>query len=358
MTDLCALLLAVTVETARTPAEIAKRVGPAVVLIKMSGPGGEGSASGFVVDPSGTIVTNLHVVQGATAIGVKFPNGDIYDTVRIRAFDERKDLVVLQIPGYGLPTVELGDSDAAQAGDPVVLIGNPLGVLEGSVSTGVVSGIRTLENLGFRVIQTDAAANPGNSGGPLLNSSGRVIGVLSFKLRGSESLNFVVPINYVRGLLASPESLNLEELATRTKSATDVFGATRPQYPSRWKSLASGTSRIVRVDGDNIYVDTVFSDAQREAGFFSMAELRRSGDRYVGHVRGAFVCSWMGFTPFVGRHEKVNRCDHNAPMEITLLTPTRIEGVTESYPPNSKFDCGKCRGEGRRVRQSFTWIPE
>jgi trypsin-like peptidase len=205
-----------------TTAEVAKSTIPAVVLIKATGPAGETSGSGFLVDAAGTIVTNLHVIQGGTALAVKLASGDVYDHVRIRAFDERKDLAVIQIPAFGLPTVPLGDSDAVQVGDPVMLIGNALGFLEGSVSTGIISGVRATET-GFRVIQTDAAANPGNSGGPLVDAAGRVIGVLSFKLRGTESLNFVVPINYARGLLATNESMTLAEFTQRLGKAPDLF---------------------------------------------------------------------------------------------------------------------------------------
>ena len=86
-----------------------------------------------------------------------------------------------------------------QIGEPVLLVGSPEG-LQGTVTTGVVSNIRILPG-GLKVIQTDAAANPGNSGGPLLNARGQVTGVLGFKLQGAENLNFAVPINYVRGLL-------------------------------------------------------------------------------------------------------------------------------------------------------------
>ena len=85
-----------------------------------------------------------------------------------------------------------------QSGDSVLIIGNPSG-LEGSVSQGVVSGLQTMD--GFRAIQTDAAANSGNSGGPLLNADGQVIGVVGFKLTSAENLNFAIPINYVKGIV-------------------------------------------------------------------------------------------------------------------------------------------------------------
>lgn len=342
-----------------TPTEIARQVGPAVVLIKVAGASGESSGTGFIVDPSGTIVTNLHVIQSAKNVSVKLSNGDIYDQIKIRAFDARKDLAILQVSGYDLPIAELGDSDTVQTGDSVVIIGNPLGVLEGSLSAGVVSSIRNLEHAGFRIIQTDAAANPGNSGGPLVNSAGKVVGIVSFKIQGTESLNFVIPINYARGLLSSGESFSLEELVVRLSNSTeDLFATNKPQFPQRWKSLESGTTKIIRLEGDNMYVETILSETQRQAGSFTLAELQKVGEKYVGRIRGAFTCSWIGFTAFVGRHEKSNRCETSSPIEITMLTPTRIEGVTESYPPNTEFDCGKCEWKGKLQKRQFVWIPE
>jgi S1-C subfamily serine protease len=350
MRVLAVLIAGVSILAAQLdPMEIAKRVNPAVVAIKTSG-AGIGSGSGFIVDPSGTIVTNLHVIKDAASVAVRLASGDIYDQVQIRAVDVRKDLAVIQILGYGLPTVELGDSDSVQVGQSVVLIGNPLGVLEGSISAGIVSGLRNLEGAGFRVIQTDAAANPGNSGGPLVDASGKVVGVVSFKLRGAENLNFVVPVNYVRGLLASTESFPLQDLAKRiSTSSSDLFAEDKQRFPTRWKSLSSGTTKLIRVEGDYVYVETIVPDEQRKAGGFVLAELKKNGDKYVGVTRASLACS---------RGREVKLCDDNAPMELTLLSPTRIEGVIEQFPPNAKFDCGRCRFDGKRERLTFTWIPE
>ena len=255
MTLLCAaVVLAFSLTPDLTPAEIATKTAPAVVLIKATRGSESVAASGFIVDQSGTIVTNLHVVKGATAVAVRLASGEVFDQIQVKAFDERKDLAVLQVLGFHLPTVELGDSDTVRPGNPVVLIGNPLGVLQGSVSTGVVSAVRMLENDGYRVIQTDAAANPGNSGGPLLDGAGRVIGVLSFKIAASENLNFVIPVNYVRGLLASTQSFGLDELARRLTQTTDLFTRaptpTPTPFPSRWRSLTSGSTKGIRIDGD------------------------------------------------------------------------------------------------------------
>src|SRR5207247_6234421 len=127
---------------------------PAVVLIKgTDADGREISGSGFVIDPTGLVVTNLHVVSQLRHATVRFSTGDVYDRITVRSYDERRDLALLKIAGYGLPTLPLGNSDSVQVGDPVALVGNPL-QLEGSVTSGVVSGIRTLEDEGYRVIQT------------------------------------------------------------------------------------------------------------------------------------------------------------------------------------------------------------
>jgi S1-C subfamily serine protease len=331
--------------------EIVKRAAPAVVAIRTSSPSGESSASGFIVDPSGTIVTNLHVVEGVTAVAVKLPNGDVYDQVKVRAFDARKDLAILQVPGFGLPTIPLGDSESVQPGQPVVLIGNPLGVLEGSVSSGVISGVRQLE--GFRAIQTDAAANPGNSGGPLLDSGGNAIGVLSFTVRGAESLNFVVPINYARGLLVSKEAFEIDELDKRVSGSrgADLFGQ-KSGFPQRWKSLVSGASEIVRVDGDRIYVETVLSSKDKDAGKFGVAELTKKGEKFAGVFREGIPCTWEGWS------SGQNFCRLERPIEIDLLTPTRIEGSVLDYPQGTKFDCRRCQYSNKGVMRDFVWIPE
>lgn len=338
--------------------EIAKRALPSVVLIKTATPAGETSGAGFVVDASGTVVTNLHVIQDATAVAVKLANGDVYDQVRVKAFDQRKDIAVIQVPAYGLPVTPLGDSDSVEVGDQVVLIGNPLG-LEGSVSAGVVSGNRALE-AGFQVIQTDAAANPGNSGGPLLDAAGRAVGVLSFKLRGAENLNFVIPINYVRGLLAVPDSMDLLQFRQRLGTTTDLF-AGKEVLPtrSRWKSLASGTTKIVRLEGDRMYVETLLPDDVTRAGGFTVAELTKKGDAFVGVVRSRIPCLYTA-TDWGNLRDKqvLNHCTFESPIEIRIVSTTRIEGMTEQYPQGTKFNCKKCSYSQRPVKSTFTWIPE
>jgi hypothetical protein len=356
------LLLAVTGASLRSefsPAEIAKRALPAVVAIRVKTSGGELSGSGFIVDPSGTIVTNLHVIRGAISVAVKLANGDTYDQVQVKAFDERKDLAVIQIPAFRLPTLALGDSDAVQPGQPVVIVGNPLGILEGSVSTGVVSGVRSID--GYHVIQTDATANHGNSGGPMLDEHANVIGVVTFKVAHGEAdnLNFALPVNYARGLLTSTDSIALSDLEARIGTSTDLFAPNRPAFPQRWKSLESGTTKIIRMDGDYLYVETVIPDNQRQAGGFNITQLKKTGDKYIGTGKSSLLCSYVSGLGAYARQNS-NRCSQEYPIEIDILTPTRIEGRTPSPKPgvNVKFDCRKCSYDPAFVMGTFTWIPE
>jgi S1-C subfamily serine protease len=182
-----------------TTAQIAKKVSSSVVVIQGKTESGEILGSGFIVSKDGKIVTNLHVIRDMKTASVQLANGETFDSISVLATDERRDLAIVQIPGIDLPTLGLGNSDFLTVGEPLVIVGSPRG-LEGTVTAGILSSVRD-SGEGFKVLQTDAALNPGNSGGPLVNNKGQVIGVVSFKLRSAEGLNFAIPINYVRGLL-------------------------------------------------------------------------------------------------------------------------------------------------------------
>jgi hypothetical protein len=205
-------------QIALTTAQIAKRVSPSVVVIRGKTESGEVLGSGFIVAKDGKIVTNLHVIRDMTTASVQLANGRTLDSVFVLATDERRDLAIIHISGFDpqkhdgdifeqvldqIPQrsqiLDLGNSDNVSVGEPVVVVGSPQG-LEGTVTAGILSSIRD-SGEGFKVLQTDAAVNPGNSGGPLVNNKGQAIGVVSFKLRSAEGLNFAVPINYVRGML-------------------------------------------------------------------------------------------------------------------------------------------------------------
>jgi serine protease Do len=197
-----ALILSVASgQLALTTAQIAKRVSPWVVVIQGKTTDGEVLGSGFIVSKDGKIVTNLHVVRDMKAATVQTATGEVFDSVAVLGIDGRRDLAVVQIAGFNLPVLELGNSDAVAVGEPLVVVGSPRG-LEGTVTAGILSSVRDIGD-GFTVLQTDAAVNPGNSGGPLVNDRGQVVGVVVSKLRSAENLNFAIPINYVRGLMSN-----------------------------------------------------------------------------------------------------------------------------------------------------------
>jgi serine protease Do len=185
--------------------EIYQAAAPSVAVIMSVSQSGRGTGSGIIISEDGYIVTNHHVVEDSRAVNVILHNGLEY-TARVVGSDRLSDIAVLKINAEGLPAAEFGDSDMMVPGDPVAAIGNPLGIdLRATITTGVISGINrdiTLEDsagdITMTVLQTNCAVNPGNSGGPLLNQYGQVIGIISAKIMGSasqnvEGLGFAIP---------------------------------------------------------------------------------------------------------------------------------------------------------------------
>ncbi len=159
----------------------------------------QGTGSGFIIDSSGLILTNAHVVAGATKVTVTLKGGRTVQG-KVRGIDRVTDVAVIEIAEKNLPSIAIGNSDLLKPGEWAIAIGNPLG-LDNSVTAGIISGTgRTGAEIGaadkrVNYIQTDAAINPGNSGGPLLNAVGQVIGMNTAILRGAQGLGFAIPIN-------------------------------------------------------------------------------------------------------------------------------------------------------------------
>ncbi len=201
--------------------DVVEKVSPAVVSVIVktidfdlfTGPSlrESGIGTGFIVASNGLIVTNSHVVDNSRGeYSVVLKDGTTYEVEKIH-LDPISDLAILEISGRGLPTVQLGDSDILKVGQKAIAIGNALGRFQNTVTVGVVSGIgrQVVAGGGFgtrasvqeNAIQTDAALNPGNSGGPLLNSAGQVIGINVATTTGADNISFSIPVNTLKPLL-------------------------------------------------------------------------------------------------------------------------------------------------------------
>lgn len=185
-----------------------EQASPSVVGIRRRGAKGngkesmlEGSGSGVVIAPDGYILTNYHVAHGSKSFEVAFHDGATSPAEFVGG-DPDTDLALLRVARSGLPPAAFGDSDSLQVGQIAIAIGNPLG-LQTTVTAGIVSAVRrTLRGVGGRliedIVQTDAPLNPGNSGGALVDSSGRLIGINTAIIGGAQGLCFAVPINTAR----------------------------------------------------------------------------------------------------------------------------------------------------------------
>jgi len=175
---------------------VVEDVGDSVVAIKVNSSAGEGAGSGVIISPDGYVLTNAHVVADAPSVKLALTDGREL-VARVRGRDPSTDLALLITDQGDLPFAKIGDSDALRVGQLVVAVGNPLGFAS-TVSAGVVSALgRSLPAKDGRVIegmvQTDVALNPGNSGGPLVDSSGVVVGINTAIIQGAQALSFSVP---------------------------------------------------------------------------------------------------------------------------------------------------------------------
>lgn len=236
--------------------QIVEEQGKAVVVVTNLGFGDAPQAvgSGFLVQPNGVVVTNYHVIENAQAVTVKLPDGREFRAQGMLGSDSELDVAVLKLEVTGLPTAPLGDSDHVKVGQRVVAIGNPLGMLENTVSDGILSAIRLDDDPNAKlkkVLQITAPLSHGSSGGPLLDLSGQVIGITFAIIEQGQNLNFAIPINTVKPFLKDGPVLAFDE-ATK--------GLALPSF-SDCPVLGNTKSGIYHLPGGQYYAQMQFSES-------------------------------------------------------------------------------------------------
>jgi serine protease Do len=244
-----------------TAKDIAQQSSSAVVAVEVGQGGDRGSGTGFILDKSGLIATNFHVVRGNKDIRIKLYGGEMYQVTEIAGIDPGRDLALLRIvPAKALPVLRLGDSDKMSAGDQVVAIGNPLGVFEHTVTSGLVSQVRPICTVDMverdkdkraryealtakavrsededaelaklqgtclqelKLLQISAPISQGSSGGPLFNQAGEVVGITTLIVTEGQNINLAIPGNYLKPIVARPAAISLDEFEKKTRASGD-----------------------------------------------------------------------------------------------------------------------------------------
>jgi hypothetical protein len=287
-------------------AAIAKETNGAIVSIVMADKGHPiAQGSGFLVSRTGRIVTNYHVIKSGSSAVVKLPDGSFFDVDGVIAFDKDRDVAVIRAHGNNFRTVALGDSDRIQVGEEVVAIGSPLS-LESTVSNGIVSGIRAEE--GRRLVQITAPISHGSSGGPLFDMAEQVVGITTAALIDGENLNFAVPINDVKKLLAVPASHALLAFPNEAENGPDEH-ATAAQDPIILdEDGATGFAEIFAVEPACAGL-TLMRRASGDGGYWvlsvqTMHELYKDVFPPKQDPAGRTFISWDGLRHFTGtEHE-------------------------------------------------------
>jgi hypothetical protein len=240
--------------------------------------------SGFLVKSNGFLVTNKHVISGASQITVTCESGEKYHKAFLLAEDDDRDIAILRIEGSNLPYLILGNSSNVEMGEDVLLIGAPKGLAH-TVSNGIVSALRMMDS-GTKVMQTTAAASPGSSGGPLLTKEGAVVGVMTFAIEGGQNLNFAIPSNYVLSMIETLDTqAGLTPLRTLTKLETLSNSALSTDPGSSNSSLRnSGTLFVAwRTDNHRAYsTSEVFHGIVDELLLFLKENRLKLANDYLG----------------------------------------------------------------------------
>ncbi|MCF7908839.1 MAG: tetratricopeptide repeat protein [Candidatus Omnitrophica bacterium] len=265
-----------TIILQKTPTEVFQQVSPAIVVISAMSAHGRSQGSGFVVDSNGIIVTNFHVVGGAEDIEVRLKDGRTYPVIEIAYYDVVRDICMLKIGVSGLSTVSLGNSNYLQPGSKVLVIGAPLG-LEYSITEGLYSGKRLFS--GQDALQFSAPISPGNSGGPLFDVSGQVVGITTFIKPEGQNVNFAIPINDVKRFFNSTSRMSMGDFATKLSKAYNYFLSAKDEmYVKNSAAAIRYAERAVEADPSfidgHIYLSALYASTGRLND--SVAQLKKA----------------------------------------------------------------------------------
>ncbi len=273
----------------------------------------EGAGSGVIYSKDGYIVTNYHVIQGANKVQVTLHNGETYPASIVGGNNDM-DIAVIKINASDLKPAKVGDSSTVEVGDTAVAIGNPLGQLGGTATTGIISALDrnlTIEGRTLSLMQTDAAINGGNSGGGLFNSKGELIGIVDAKSSGVgiEGLAFALPINSVVD--------DIDDIIENGNVST------RPVVGVTIADVSEDTARYYQLESAGVYITQVTGENAKKAGF-------QSEDRIVS-LDGEEITSSQQFVAAVRKHKAgdvVTIVVSRSGQEIEIKT--ELEEYTES----------------------------
>jgi regulator of sirC expression with transglutaminase-like and TPR domain len=293
-------------------ADLAEEVRASLVKITQEGRRGtDGLGTGFVISEDGLIATNLHVIGEARRLLIETADGDVEEVTEVHATDSDLDLAILRVKRTDLPVLELGDSDAIRQGDPIIAMGNPEG-LAFSVVEGVISAMREIDSI--PMIQVAIPIEQGNSGGPILDPTGNVLGLVTLKSLKTDNLGFAMPVNELKKLLRQPNPVPIEQWLTIGVLNPKLW---QPVMGARWTQYAGAVE--VEMPGDGfggrslcLWMDetpgqpfecAVAVKLNDESGAAGLAFCSDGGDRHYGfypsggklrltRFEGADVYSW------------------------------------------------------------------
>ena len=274
----------------------------------------EGAGSGVILSEDGYIVTNNHVIEGASTITVTLHDGSSYPAQLI-ATDSQMDIGVIKIEAQGLQAAVLGDSDSLQVGDPVIAVGNPLGQLGGTVTDGIVSALDrqiVLDNEQRVLLQTNAAINPGKSGGGLFNHQGELIGIVVAKSAGEdiEGLGFAIPINDAKPVIE--DLISQGYVGGRVSLGVTVLDLNTPQLAAQYGFSAPG-----------VYIAEIAENSSAEEGGLQV------GDCFVA-INGTVIETTSDITSILNESSvgdelqiQINRDGQLVDVPVTLKEKTQ-----------------------------------